>query len=79
MWQPYTADLSNVLNDGENTFEITLTTNLRNLLGPFHLKVGENISVSPGDFFHNSSIWCKVENSKWTDSYCFVKHGLFFK
>lgn len=78
MWQPYEINISNLLNEGDNEIEITVTGNLRNLLGPFHLKDGENYWVAPAAFFHESPIWCKGLNQSWVDSYCFVEFGLFF-
>ena len=78
MWQPYEIDVSNLLIEGENEIEITVTGNLRNLLGPFHLSDGENYWVSPPCFFHESPIWSNGLNKNWTDSYCFVEFGLFF-
>ena len=78
MWQPYEANISNLLIEGENKIEITVTGNLRNLLGPFHLNDGENYWVAPTCFFHESPIWRNGLNPNWTDSYCFVEFGLFF-
>lgn len=78
LWQPYEIDISDLLHEGDNDIEITVTGNLRNLLGPFHLSDGENYWVCPNSFFHESPIWCKGLNGKWVDSYCFVEFGLFF-
>jgi len=78
MWQPYEVDISDYLIGGENEIEITVTGNLRNLLGPFHLSDGENYWVSPPCFFHESPIWSNGLNKDWVDSYCFVEFGLFF-
>lgn len=78
MWQPYEADVSQLLSEGENEIEITVTGNLRNMLGPFHLEDGENYWVAPICFFHESPIWSKGLNTNWVDSYCFVEFGLFF-
>lgn len=78
MWHPYSIDVSNLLKEGENAFEVTVTGNLRNMLGPFHLAEGESFSVSPRSFFHESPIWIKGKNPSWVDSYCFVEYGLFF-
>ena len=78
MWHPYSIDVSNLLKEGENTFEVTVIGNLRNMLGPFHLAEGESFSVSPRSFFHESPIWIKGKNPSWVDSYCFVEYGLFF-
>lgn len=79
MWRPYEVDLGGMLVAGDNVIEITVTGNLRNLLGPFHLKMGENYWVGPGAFFHESPIWARGGlNADWVDSYCFVEFGLFF-
>ncbi|MBQ3562363.1 MAG: hypothetical protein IJA13_02310, partial [Clostridia bacterium] len=77
MWKPYQVDLSGMLNEGENEIEITVTGNLRNLLGPFHLGEGESTFVAPPQFIHNSPLWVGGENEDWVDSYCFVEFGLF--
>ncbi len=78
MWQPYEVDVSKLLKAGENDIEITVTGNLRNLLGPFHLGEGEAYAVGPRKFFHESPIWIKGINPDWVDTYCFVEFGLFF-
>lgn len=78
VWQPYEVDLSDKLSAGENTVDITVTGNLRNLLGPFHLTEGECLRVSPGCFFNESPLWSIGRSSDWTDTYCFVEYGLFF-
>ncbi len=81
LWHPYTLDLTGLLREGENEFEITVKGNLRNMLGPFHLSIGECLGVGPGAFFHKSPLWLKGsagEQANWVDSYCFVEFGLFF-
>ena len=78
MWQPYEVDVSKFLQEGENEIEITVTGNLRNLLGPFHLNEGECHWVAPKCFLHESPIWCGGVNPNWDDNYCFVENGLFF-
>lgn len=78
MWHPYSLDISKYLKPGENVFRVTVTGNLRNMLGPFHLAEGESFAVSPRSFFHESPIWLKGKNPSWVDSYCFVEYGLFF-
>lgn len=78
MWQPYEVNVSKLLKAGENDIEITVTGNLRNLLGPFHLVEGEAYAVGPRKFFHESPIWVKGVNPDWIDTYCFVEFGLFF-
>lgn len=78
MWQPYTVSLAPYAVVGENTIEITVTGNLRNMLGPFHLSEGEAHAVSPRSFFHTSPVWVHGTRADWVDSYCFVEYGLFF-
>ena len=78
IWEPYFVDLNGLLKEGINEIEITVTGNLRNLLGPFHLIEGETYAVSPPQFFHYSPIWAYGENKNWVDTYCFVEFGLFF-
>lgn len=78
LWKPYKADISDFLKEGENEISITLTTSLRNLLGPFHLKVGEPDFIYPGMLFHETHLWGNGINNDWTDEYSFVENGLFF-
>ncbi|MBQ2968212.1 MAG: hypothetical protein IJE10_08865 [Clostridia bacterium] len=63
---------------GETEVEITLINNLRNLLGPHHLQVGESYSVGPGIFYKERCIWNYTWNqgSTWNDGYCFVETSL---
>lgn len=77
MWRPYEMDISGLLKEGENEITVTVTGNLRNLLGPFHLKGADCFTVGPYSFFQNSPLWCKGLNENWTDDYCFVEYGLF--
>ncbi len=81
LWKPYTADISDFVKEGENEIKITLTGSLRNLLGPFHLIVGETHTALPFYFFHKTNIWGWGDgiNHNWTDDYSFVENGLFFK
>lgn len=78
LWRPYEKDISDLLVPGENEIEVTVTGNLRNLLGPFHLAEGESMCVGPASFFHESPVWVGGLNRNWVDSYCFVEFGLFF-
>lgn len=78
LWHPYTLDIAPLCRAGENEITITVTGNLRNLLGPFHLKEGESYAVCPHSFFHESPVWLHGVNPQWDDRYCFVEYGLFF-
>ena len=73
LWAPYEAELGEYLVDGKNTIEISLTNNLRNLLGPLHS--GEELLwFRPGAFQKEPSFWNK--EPVWFDSYCLVEIGL---
>lgn len=72
-WRPYEADLDGLLQEGLNTFEIELTSGLRNLLGPHHLEEGESYGVAPCSFFKEPNIWGCLP---WNDGYCFVEFGI---
>lgn len=74
-WRPYEADLEGLLRPGENTFELTLTSGLRNLLGPHHLQEGESYGVGPSSFFKEPNIWGHLP---WNEDYCFVEFGVRF-
>ena len=70
-------DISDALIVGENTIELVLTNNLRNLLGPHHLEVGESYSVGPFSFFKGENFWSWTGKAKpWNDGYCVVDVSL---
>ncbi len=75
MWKPYTVNISDFVVEGENEIEITLTTALRNLLGPHHSNIGEQYVVRPGTFYRYSPIWAWGKNPEWADGYSFVHMG----
>lgn len=78
LWEPYAADLSEYLTDGENEIELTLINNLRNLLGPFHLDEGETYSCGPAAFYKEPCIWCMGRKAEdWNDGYCFAEISLY--
>ncbi len=56
--------------------KFTLINNLRNLLGPHHLTIGESLSVGPGAFFKEGRIWCNLKPEQWNEDFCFVEMGL---
>lgn len=61
---------------GETKVKYTLVNNLRNLLGPHHLKEGECLGVGPGHFFKEPCIWNKNPEPSWNDDYCLVETGI---
>ncbi len=76
IWNATELDLSRLLKAGENTIEITLTNNLRNLLGPHHLKEGESYVVGPFSFFKEPCVWNGNPSGNWDDRYCFIEMGI---
>ncbi len=61
---------------GRTKVRLTLMNNLRNLLGPHHLKEGESYNVGPGEFFKEPCVWNKNPEKDWLDEYCFVETGI---
>ena len=73
MWEPYTADVSDLLVDGDNEIELTLVNNLRNMQGPFHLSEGEDYACRPGSFYKEDCLWVRgFGEDRWNDNYCFA-------
>ena len=60
---------------GKTKIEITLINNLRNILGPHHLEVGESYYVCPSTFFKEQSVWTQ-NPEEWNDGYCFVETSI---
>lgn len=82
---PYDVDITEYLSEGENTLTLTLLNNLRNMMGPHHLKVGESGHVTPSSFYMESNVFAKKPGADgschdvldyWADEYCFVHFGL---
>ena len=66
---------------GKTKVKLTLINNLRNLLGPHHLTVGESYNVSLAIFYEepclwNDGSWGYNPEKDWNSDYCFVKLGL---
>ena len=76
MWAPYDIDLSEYLTVGENTVELTIVNNLRNLLGPHHHTSGELLGVAPAHFYKEPCIWNGFHTGYFTEKYSFVNTGL---
>lgn len=75
MWEPFATDVSEYVNIGENVIELTLTNNLRNMQGPFHLEEGESYRVCPDAFYKEKCVW-KENITEWNDNYCFVNTSI---
>lgn len=65
-------DLDGFIKKGENEIEITLTVGNRNLLGPFHTKEQEPMSVGPYSF-ERFGTWKHGKSELFTNGYAFVK------
>ena len=61
---------------GKVKAEITLINNLRNMLGPHHLKEGECYFVGPWCFFREKCIWADHPEEDWDDGYSFVQMSI---
>ena len=71
----YAVNVKGMLQRGENTLEVIITTSLRNMLGPLHLKEGESFWVDTVSFSREpNSLQRYVHPS--VDGYCFVKLGM---
>ncbi len=66
-WQPFEADVTEFVKDGQNEITIDVVSSLRNSFGPLHNKIIELHSVTPATF---------VDENNWTDSYQLVPYGL---
>ena len=74
LWRPFAVDLTEAAEPGENRLRLTLTNNLRNLLGPHHL--GEEPEYTkPGSFQKEPSFW--NPEPVWDARYCLVDFGLY--
>lgn len=76
LWNPTRLDISAYLVPGRNTVKLVLINNLRNLLGPHHLKEGESYAVAPRSFFKEPCIWNYNPEAEWDERYCFVELSL---
>ena len=63
---------------GRTKIKITIFNNLRNLLGPHHLKNGESVHVTPSDFYKEKCIWNIDDISKWDEDYCLIGSSVLF-
>lgn len=76
MFTPYELDVTEYLRKGENTVELSVVNNLRNLLGPHHHQGGELYAVAPSSFFYEPCIWTGYHPGPYTEKYCFVETSL---
>ncbi len=76
---PYTVDVTEFINNGDNKIEIRLLSGNRNLLGPHHRIYGESYYVCPLSFTDKQDWgagWGDFnKDNTWTDNYSFVLFG----
>ncbi len=79
LWEPYEADITSYLRQGDNTITLELANSCRNLLGPHHHIKGEVYKIGP-DSFKDKPGWTDKDippgTGIWTDRYAFVRFGL---
>lgn len=73
---PFCVDISAYLHEGENTLELTLVNNLRNLMGPLHHVGGELLACGPSDFYAEPCIWNGYRGGAYTPDYCLVEMSM---
>ncbi len=66
-WQPLEADVTNIVQSGENELSVDVVGSLRNTFGPLHHRLGDPYSVGPNTF---------VDERNWVDTYQLVPYGL---
>ena len=64
------------LSVGEHRVKLTLTNNLRNLLGPHHYWTCEPLGTSPAQFHCQSCVWSPNAPLYWVRQYGFVEMSL---
>ena len=66
-WQPLEADVTDLVQIGENELIIEVVSSLRNTFGPLHHKSGDPYWVGPFTF---------TDEANWVDAYQLVPFGL---
>lgn len=63
---------------GKQKIVVRATNNLRNMMGPHHLKEGESYHVTPASFFKEPCIWNDFGKNaeKWNKGYCFCEFSI---
>ena len=70
-------NVTDYLKDGENTIELHICNDLRNLFGPNHNKFKEPHMVG-FTTFTNDPGWCDPQEKLWTDMYYLKEYGITF-
>lgn len=75
MYDGEELDVSSYLEKGDNTIEVEIVNNLRNLMGPHHLSIGESYQVSPRLFHKVPCVWNEYNPIQWDENYCCIQTG----
>ena len=67
------ADISDMVKKGKNTVRVTLTTSLRNLMGPHHFALCDEPTAVGPETFDLSGHWKEGCNALLRPSYSLVK------
>ncbi len=67
------TDISDIAQAGKNTVKVTLTTSLRNLMGPHHFAPADEPEAVGPDHFDLTGSWVNGESPLYRDSYSLVK------
>jgi hypothetical protein len=67
-WEPFTLEITGLVNIGKNRLEVELVSTRYNLFGPHHFKFGEEETFSVPDRWTNESLL--------TEEYFFTKLGI---
>ncbi len=76
IFEPYEVELSKYIKKGKNKIQLTLTNNLRNLLGPHHFKWVEEGYIAPPNFYKEPCVYNDKTEADFDNCYYFVKFGL---
>ena len=76
LWDADEISLAGWAKNGENDIVITITNNLRNLMGPHHMREGESYAVRPKAFFKEPKVWRVGIPQTWDENYCLVSFGI---
>jgi len=78
LWAPWSIEITDLLEEGDNEIVIELTNSCRNLLGPHHHAGGELYGVGPTQFSAAGPDWLDAstgQKGNWDDRYCLVRFG----
>ena len=69
IFAPFEADISKYLKKGRNKITLTLTNNLRNMLGPHLFVTGTLNYTAPPNFYKEPCVWYDKTEADWNKEY----------